>query len=206
MGNNEIVDGVDVSGCYLYSKDREKYCGSHVPCEGESCWYKLEWVKEQCQQKTIECDHWKHQAELGSDTTDRLSKQLELKEKECEKLKEELDKKIQLNNKLDYIVHNYRICYEGALGALQYLSKEDLTNVKITRYYTNVALTYLSYNSDAAIQVPNKYKQALNDIKEYIYDKKCQNCEKDRGRCIGCEMPKDILDIINETLNFTNNR
>lgn len=38
-----------------------------------------------------ECDFWKHQAELGSETTDRLAKQLEEKEQECEELKREVD-------------------------------------------------------------------------------------------------------------------
>lgn len=37
-----------------------------------------------------ECNFWKHQAELGSETTDRLAKQLEEKEQECEELKDKL--------------------------------------------------------------------------------------------------------------------
>ena len=37
-----------------------------------------------------EIEKWKHQAELGSDTTDRLSKELEEKEQEIEKLKSQL--------------------------------------------------------------------------------------------------------------------
>lgn len=36
-----------------------------------------------------EIEKWKRQAELDSDTTDRLSKQLEQKEQECEKLKKQ---------------------------------------------------------------------------------------------------------------------
>lgn len=35
-----------------------------------------------------ECNHWKHQAELGVDTTNMLTKELAEKEKECENLKE----------------------------------------------------------------------------------------------------------------------
>ncbi len=51
-------------------------------------------LRKELQESTIknrnlkqECDNWKHQAELGSETTDRLSKQLEDKTHECEDLK-----------------------------------------------------------------------------------------------------------------------
>ena len=43
-----------------------------------------------------------------------------------------------------------------------------------------------------------RYEQALNNIKNYIYKQECENCEKDRSRCISCKTPKDILDIINK--------
>ena len=45
---------------------------------------------EHLKAKEQECEKWKHQAELGSETTDRLAKQLEEKEQECEELKERL--------------------------------------------------------------------------------------------------------------------
>ena len=47
-------------------------------------------LQEQLARKTQECEKWKHQAELGSETTDRLAKQLEEKEQQCEELKSEL--------------------------------------------------------------------------------------------------------------------
>ena len=45
---------------------------------------------EHLKAKEQECEKWKHQAELGSETTDRLAKQLEEKEQQCEELKSEL--------------------------------------------------------------------------------------------------------------------
>lgn len=66
-----------------------------------------------------ERDFWKHQAELGSETTDRLAKQLEEKEQECEELKEELNgsekwriKAESLNEKLDIKNTHYRKALE----------------------------------------------------------------------------------------------
>ena len=50
-----IIDGVDVSGCELYSKYREKYCEWHLPCQGQSCSYKLDWALKQLAHKTQEC-------------------------------------------------------------------------------------------------------------------------------------------------------
>lgn len=49
-----------------------------------------------------------------------------------------------------------------------------------------------------------KYVQALNNIKNYIYKQECENCEKDRSRCISCKTPKDILDIINKAKEGNN--
>lgn len=39
-----MLDGADVSGCDAYSAYREGYCGWYVPCKGESCSYKIEWL------------------------------------------------------------------------------------------------------------------------------------------------------------------
>ena len=46
-------------------------------------------LQVQFKEKEQECEYWKHQAELGLDTTDSLVKELKAKEQECEELKEE---------------------------------------------------------------------------------------------------------------------
>lgn len=53
------------------------------------CGYKN--TKADVERYRKECNFWKHQAELGSETTDRLAKQLEEKEQECEELKDKLE-------------------------------------------------------------------------------------------------------------------
>ena len=89
-----IIDNsniIDVTNCKYYnngwcelpeSRDdvRNKPCGDMTLFD---CYFK------ELARKTQECDFWKHQAELGSETTDRLAKQLEEREQECEALKSE---------------------------------------------------------------------------------------------------------------------
>lgn len=47
-------------------------------------------LKSELKRKEQECEHWKHQAELGVDTTNRLIKELKETEEECERLKLDL--------------------------------------------------------------------------------------------------------------------
>lgn len=91
-------------------------------------------------------------------------------QKENEELKDELNELIISNNRLDYVVNNYHICFDGALGAIQHLAKENLSNPKTVKHYINIALNYLSYRYNEGGEVPNKYKQALDEIEEYIYN------------------------------------
>lgn len=85
-----ITNEIDVSKCEYVCNTAFGKIGCKQPLmkyihcsENPNCHYK------QLQRKTAECEKWRHQAELGSDTTERLAKQLELKEQECEKLKAE---------------------------------------------------------------------------------------------------------------------
>lgn len=66
-----------------------------LKCEDYNCYYK------QLSGKAQECEKWKHQAELGSETTDRLAKQLEEKEQECKELKEEIEALEKINRRND---------------------------------------------------------------------------------------------------------
>lgn len=65
-----------------------------------------------------ECEKWKHQAKLGSETTDRLSKQLEEKEQECE----ELERKLELIPCVDQVL---QIGYEAYKKQTEYLLNEN---------------------------------------------------------------------------------
>jgi len=94
MTNKTTIDGIDVSKCESFYAPNACYSSQTMFMECErntNCKFKqLARAKE-------EIEKWKHQAELGSDTTDRLSKQLENKEQECEELKEKINKYSKIN-------------------------------------------------------------------------------------------------------------
>ena len=86
-----MIDGVEVSGCKEYIWALSHVCNLvNGRTDKFECNYYPNCYFKQLARKEQECDYWKHQAELGSETTDRLSKQLEEKIQECEKLKEQL--------------------------------------------------------------------------------------------------------------------
>ena len=59
------------------AKDCEQCSSDSVCCYCQNlAWYKL---NEQLKAKEQECEYWKHQVELGLDTTDSLVKELEEK-------------------------------------------------------------------------------------------------------------------------------
>ena len=80
----ELWDGEYCTGDKSYEPNGKIHgiiCDRHI---AEQFWK----VRNELIHKVQECDFWKHQAELGSETTDRLAKQLEEKEQEREELKE----------------------------------------------------------------------------------------------------------------------
>lgn len=87
-----MIHGADVSRCKFFAEDYKEddihfknFCGLHyISCKEFDC---AKCYFKQLARKERECEEWKHQAELGSDTTDRLAKQLEEKEQECKELK-----------------------------------------------------------------------------------------------------------------------
>lgn len=96
-----MIDGIDVSKCEFYcstakfhkcdclgTKARKDSTVENLNCEeNPNCYFKqLARAKEKIEK-------WKHQAELGSDTTDRLSKELQSKEQEYEELKKDCPKR-----------------------------------------------------------------------------------------------------------------
>lgn len=85
----------------------DEFDSKFVTYKAESMKELLENTLEYIKAKEQECEKWKHQAELGSDTTDRLAKELECKEQECESLKLRFEKLRQFNKKL--IAENFEI-------------------------------------------------------------------------------------------------
>lgn len=99
MTDKTIINGIDVSNCeYLSPLNNginaciagKRQVLKYRVCEcNHNCYFKqLARAKE-------EIEKWKHQAELGSDTADRLSKELEDKNQEIEKLKSQIENEKQ---------------------------------------------------------------------------------------------------------------
>ena len=82
--NEQII--IDVNNCLYHDngKCRNSEIGQCNCANVASCYYK------ECKRTEQEYKFWLHQAKLGSETTDRLAKELEEKEQECEELKEEI--------------------------------------------------------------------------------------------------------------------
>lgn len=196
-----IIDGVDVAGCqYLYFTiedsiiDCKEYPRCSVgemftnnACKNSNCYFK------QLARKTQECEHRKHQAELGSDTTDRLAKQLEEKEQECEELKVEnqkLDNQIndltevneeysQINNHLNYMLGDV------IAKVLKDDDQEEYFYTELKEKFTN--------KLDEIVKHNDRYKQALEKIESILDDYKH---ELDASMC--SNVSDYILNIINE--------
>lgn len=89
--------------CYFKQLQKEKFenlNNRQMVESAENLIYENSELYKNLKEKEQECEHWKHQAELGSDTTDRLSKQLEQKDKECILYKQALD---EINNYIVYM-------------------------------------------------------------------------------------------------------
>ena len=102
MDKELIINKIDVSKCWHRQGttcivSQHDFCDKHPNCYFKQLARakdKIGYMKEYI--KTVEnarddleqeVEKWKHQAELGSDTTDRLSKELEDKNQEIEMLK-----------------------------------------------------------------------------------------------------------------------
>lgn len=150
-----IIDGINVSECeYLQYKGCEfaqcliKMASFDLKCEDYNCYYK------QLSGKAQECEKWKHQAELGSETTDRLVKQLEEKEQQCEQLKSEL--------------HLYKTWYRAKHGDVKNILGTYYEALKEIKNITKDIIENDCYeNSDTKVNkilgIINKAKGIIND-------------------------------------------
>jgi len=93
-----IIDGCEFQSDCIEYKDISylkimPICAIHelsIACHDKVNKCKYYKLYKQLKAKEQECEYWKHQAELGVDTTNRLTKELEEAEEECERLKNEL--------------------------------------------------------------------------------------------------------------------
>ncbi len=111
--NRVIIDGIDVSKCKYLTSANGCDCTDTTSFECnrvDSCLFKqLARAKE-------EIEKWKHQADLGSDTTDRLSKELEDKTKENEELKAQVNEwKENCNNNFELVAIRTKLLTDIAI-------------------------------------------------------------------------------------------
>ncbi len=83
-------------------------------------------LQVQFKEKEQECEYWKHQAELGLDTTDNLVKELEEKEQECERLKETFDGLFKVQYKLADNNKKLRQCLTEIKEIAEHCIKQDI--------------------------------------------------------------------------------
>lgn len=184
MASKTIIDGIDVQDCHEWYSlpDSKLYCkisneGDFTCKSNPNCYFKqLERTKQ-------EVKKWKHQAELGSDTTDRLSKQLEQKEQECQELQERVASIIYnlTGGRLSYSTYTLEACAEAYSDQLKIdveratkeLEEENEELKKQLEKYQDQELTIVNTIGNLQLQVKawieqsQKYKQALEDIKKY---------------------------------------
>ena len=182
-----IINGVDVNGCICYKADG-KYDTCGYDCEQTpNCYYK-KW-----QRKEQECEYWKHQAELGIDTTDRLTKELEEKEQECEELKEtckEMNEVIRTETTRCSLVNSL----QEQLDQLK-AKNEDLKKC----YKNNLALLdFEETNTTKLVNKVMKLEKTLVEIRDIA--EKMKNMQEECGKCMSYTtiQCKQILQKISE--------
>ena len=158
---------------------------------------------EQIDKLKRECEYWKHQAELGSDTTDRFARQLEEKEQKCEELKIEVEKWKSAFTLATKMLDNA----EARANKLeQQLNQLKAENEELKERFKNFYDRKLDENVDLLCKLHKeeclkfKAEQKLIEIKT-LANIQCSVCKEfSSGQKIICEYCnyKKVLKIIDE--------
>lgn len=185
MTDKELtIDGVNVRECDLYFQNsyNEHCCecmNGYRPCSPKhwGCSAYVQYLEREFQRKTTECEYWKHQAELGCDTTDRLSKEIKQKEQECEQLIEENHYLTKFHDKVmsiypfsydcdyssDENIKNYGCYLESIDKGFTLLVKDVFRLQDIAEVPKDIGL----YPLGIAHKL-NSYRHALNEIEKNV--------------------------------------
>lgn len=151
-----IIDGVDVSGCECYSEHREGYCGWHIPCEGDTCLYKLKWALQQLKHKEQENEELKEKNNTLLGELQVAEESLKDYEAHYNRQCEQVDKLEKENKELKFYIERYKHIWE--LDKYKQVFKE----IKETaEKYKNLNFGEQQYC----------YKDILQKISEVINDK-----------------------------------
>lgn len=179
--------------------------------ENPDCYFKQ---RERTKQ---EVKKWKHQAELGSDTTDRLSKQLEQKEQECQELQERVASIIYnlTGGRLSYSTYTLEACAEAYSDQLKIdveratkeLEEENEELKKQLEKYQDQELTIVNTIGNLQLQVKawieqsQKYKQALEDIEKYCTYMNTFNEYNKTNMGLKVDVVLDLINKAKENIN-----
>lgn len=198
MFNKSIINGIDVNECEcLNPLDNgvyecilgKKQILTYRVCDcNHNCYFKqLARAKE-------EIEKWKHQAELGSDTTDRLTKDIERLSEENEKLKSQIENEKQalqididnlnqacldLSQENEELKHQIEdvdtLCSEKESLIDKYLQTIEqvkkfvaglMFDVDCTNWFERFVVAFENWKSELGND-RDKYKKALDDIEKY---------------------------------------
>ena len=209
-----IIDGVDVSGCcqymprYMedYDIDTLDYCGYHFkPCKDvdvKYCYYKQ--LKAQEQELQTAIDNYVKLDNQRVKEYNELVDKYNLKEQECERLKEEMGTRCESCKALHIIADDYNDCIteNKQLKAEKERLQEEREKAKNYNYeYGQLLIKSTNEN--------NKLKRILTEIKEIAekqmaicsctfdlnnYESGCRECSSKDARVIA----KHILQKISE--------
>lgn len=207
MTDKQIIDKVNVKECKYYCNGKceryeefveADYANYSVKCICEKendlgtydiCDY------QQLKRKEQECEEWKHQAELGVDTTDRLAKELEEKEQECEKAKQNAQdtydlwqaliesfnilqgEKIKLEQECEQQKAEFELFKTSNQTTIDQLKAENEDLKKsVLQECPNCGEEYLNYKGAALYFENSDLKQTLAEIKEICKTNVCKHC------------------------------
>ena len=161
MNNEQII--IDVNNCLYHDNGecRNSEIGQCNCTNVASCYYK------ECKRSEQEYKFWLHQAKLGSETTDRLAKELEEKEQECEELKKELHKNFKEKDTLHLIIDRL---LEASGYDTNTASAEDFEDVYEHMRYEQQQLDQLKAEND-------KYSLFIEKLCDYA-GLECDNEEQ----------------------------
>ena len=220
-----IVNGISVSECeYLNSLDNGVY--ECILGKKQMLKYRVCDCNHNCRFKQLarakeEIEKWKHQAELGSDTTDRLTKDIERLSGENEKLKSQIENEKQalqididnlnqacldLSQENEELKHQIEdvdtLCSEKESLIDKYVQTIEqvkkfvaglMFDVDCTNWFERFVVAFENWKSELGND-RDKYKKALDEIEYYINNQGINNKLNMRIQ----RFRRGILDIINK--------
>lgn len=217
-----IIGDIDVTECgFRLERDNQQKCkcyhatGFGVICDCEkwnNCYFKqLEQVKQE-NKRLLETINAKPLETVDVDCAfeiEKLKEQLQAKEKECEKLKDDLQHNCIREGCRYYEDNTYKVFYKCKAKTEADKMEQKIKQVKsfvaglmfdvdCTNWFERFVVGFEDWKTQLGND-RDRYKQALDEIERY-FDKRCDICREQDGLELDCNFcwKKDIKDIINK--------